>query len=359
MRAAYAPSWSDVSVIMRIARALIAEFGDTVCDATKRALVHTVRKAMMLVERVHHNLIPDRTLDEMAMAQIGRCRISLLVAGTQTLYEHEDIVALKMCIHSGEASYCMGSARVQLTDMSRGRAAGARVPFSVLVDSLDDYWSDIAMVLPGGNGSGDERPTARTAQPTRPAVLATNEARMHMHLVQQALPAPVPPPPQESDDDVDMWEAEAAVAPPPAPPPALAYPFGIGDEDDSDEDERHRRRPTAPPTTVVVADDSDDECDTRMCTTKTVTAAQLDAICSVAATEQRANTLVTAQFTGVNKAGLTKYLGVSGAIFFVDDVGTPLVTFIGRESTMTLYKPDQAHLFYEAMGVVAYAYKNA
>jgi hypothetical protein len=112
---------------------------------------------------------------------------------------------------------------------------------------------------------------------------------------------------------------------------------------------------------ATVADDSDDgdDDDARMCTTKTVTEAQLDAICSVAATEQRANTLMTAQFTGVNKAGLTKYLGVSGAIFFVDDVGTPLVTFIGRESTMTLYKPDQARLFYEAMGVVAYAYRNA
>jgi hypothetical protein len=72
MRAAYAPSWTDVTVVMRFARALIDEMYPSRDDVVKRALVQTVRKAMTLAERVHHNLIPDRTFDEMAMAQMGR-----------------------------------------------------------------------------------------------------------------------------------------------------------------------------------------------------------------------------------------------------------------------------------------------
>lgn len=368
MRAAYAPSWTDITVVMRIARALIDEkySGDTLCDAAKRALVQIVRKAMTLTERVHHNRIPEQTFGELAIAQMGRCRISLLVRGTQTLFEHKDIVAVKMCIHLNDASYCMGSAHVYLVDMSRGRTSGARVPLSTLIDSTDDFKADIGMVLPGI----DRVTTTREARVAMD-VDTVEHARVHMHHFVNVLTKAATPTADAADDDEEIWEAGVprAAAPAAAQAPAAFADelsnIGIGDEDDDDSgDERYGRpRPPAyvlPPVAMDDDDDDDDEDEcVRMCTTKAVTDAHIDELCVVASTEQRSNTLVNAQFTSVNKTGLTKYLGVTGAIFSVDDMGTPLVSFISRESSITLYPLDKAHLFYEAMGVVAYAFKNA
>lgn len=68
--------------------------------------------------------------------------------------------------------------------------------------------------------------------------------------------------------------------------------------------------------------------------------------------------MMHAQFKSMTKVnGITRYLELSGAIFFTDDVGMPLVSFINRNSSLTIYTLELSSLSYEAIGVAAYAYR--